>query len=70
MSRGKRMAQILSFRTPEFRAGDNTAAIAGGSAEVIIFPGVRYERWEEAHAVTSVPADERLTRRDVLELAE
>jgi hypothetical protein len=64
------MAQILSFRTPEFRTGDSTATIAGGSAEVIIFPGVRYERWEEAHAVTSAPADERQTRRDVLELAE
>ena len=22
------------------------------AAEVIIFPGIRYERWDEAHAVT------------------
>ncbi|MBC7832738.1 MAG: hypothetical protein H7Y62_12045 [Hyphomicrobium sp.] len=64
------MAQILSFRTPEFRSCDGVGITAGVSAEVIIFPGVRYERWKEAHAVTSAPADERRTRRDVLELAE
>lgn len=70
MSRGKRMAQILSFRTPEYRSSDSAGTSAGVSAEVIIFPGVRYERWDEAHAVTSASADERRTRRDVLELAE
>ena len=70
MSRGKRMAQILSFRTPEYRSGDSAGARAGASAQVIIFPGVRYERWEEAHAATRASADERRTSRDVLELAE
>jgi hypothetical protein len=68
MSRGKRMAQILSFRTPEFRSSEGAGVSAGVSAQVIIFPGVRYERWDEAHAVSSASADER--RRDVLELAE
>lgn len=70
MSRGKRMAQILSFRTPEFRSSEGAGTSAGVSAQVIIFPGVRYERWDEAHAVTSASADERRTSRDVLELAE
>ena len=70
MPRGRHMAQILSFRTPEYRSSDSAGTSAGASAEVIIFPGVRYERWEEAHAVTSTSADERRTRRDVLELAE
>ena len=70
MSRGERMAQILSFRTPEFRSSDGAGTSAGVSAQVIIFPGVRYERWEEAHAVTSASADQRRTSRDVLELAE
>jgi len=63
------MAQILSFRTPESRSSDSVGSRAV-SAEVIIFPGVRYERWDEAHAVTSAPAEERRARRDVLELAE
>jgi hypothetical protein len=78
MPRGRHMAQILSFRTPEFRSSDSDSdsdSAGGGararvSAQVIIFPGVRYERWEEAHAVTSASADERRTSRDVLELAE
>jgi hypothetical protein len=70
MPRGRHMAQILSFRTPEFRSSDSAVTRARVSAQVIIFPGVRYERWEEAHAVTSASADERRTSRDVLELAE
>jgi hypothetical protein len=64
------MAQILSFRTPEYRSSGGADPSAGVSAEVIIFPGVRYERWDEAHAVTRASADERRTRRDVIELAE
>ena len=43
---------------------------AGVSAEVILFPGVRYERWEEAHAATPAASEQRFTNRDVLELAE
>lgn len=70
MSRGKSMAQILSFRTPEFRSNEGSGPRAGVSAEVILFPGVRYERWDEAHAVTSNASDQRRTSRDVLELAE
>jgi hypothetical protein len=70
MSRGKRMAQILSFRTPEFRSSEGTSPRAGISAQVIIFPGIRYERWDEAHAVTSNSSEQRHTSRDVLELAE
>jgi len=71
MSRGKRMAQILSFRTPEFRSTDHSAqrhdAVA---AEVILFPGVRYERWSEGRASAPPPPDGRRDDRDVLELAE
>ena len=64
------MAQILSFRTPEYRSSGGTSPRAGVAAEVIIFPGVRYERWDEAHAVAIVSGEERRTGRDVLELAE
>ena len=70
MSRGKRMAQILSFRTPEYRSSEGSGPRAGVSAEVILFPGVRYERWDEAHAVSVASGEQRRTGRDVLELAE
>jgi hypothetical protein len=64
------MAQILSFRTPEYRSSEGSGPRAGAAAEVIIFPGVRYERWDEAHAVPLTSGEERRTCRDVLELAE
>jgi len=61
------MAQILSFRTPELR--NDTAASAsqqhGHSAEVILFPGVRYERWGKPDG-----SDKRAATRDVIELAD
>ena len=39
------------------------------SAEIILFPGVRYERWSEHHAkATQVPR--RGKRRDRLDIAE
>ncbi len=69
MSRGKHMAQILSFRTPEFRSTDSAERRDAVPAEVILFPGVRYERWNEGK--TPPPAaDGRGDDRDVLELAE
>jgi hypothetical protein len=64
------MAQILSFRTPEYRSSESASVRVGVAAEVIIFPGVRYERWDEAHAVPIASVEERRTSRDVLELAE
>jgi hypothetical protein len=72
MPRGKHMAQILSFRTPEFRTSEGTAPRKGYSAEVILFPGIRYERWSESDATKSATAtsDQRRTSHDVLELAE
>ena len=62
------MAQILSFRTSEFRSTDAGARRAGISAEVILFPGVRYERWGERDAAAA--SADRDAARDVLELAE
>lgn len=42
------MAKILAFRPAELRCHDSTGLVREGtSAEVIIFPGVRYERWNE-----------------------
>ncbi len=64
---GKQMAQILSFRTPELRSGTVTSRHEQRSAEVILFPGVRYERRADHDASRGVC---NATPRDVIELAD
>jgi hypothetical protein len=68
------MAKILNFRSAEFRAGEGTSRREGDSAEVILFPGIRYERWSEtglgAPTAAAATQDACRTSRDVLELAE
>lgn len=60
------MAQILNFRTPEYRSGQAVGRHEDQSAEVILFPGVRYERRSEE----GVGRDDRSSHRDVIELAD
>ncbi len=67
------MAKILTFRPAEMRR-DEGGQPGGASAEVIVFPGVRYERWDEVedaqsrlHSAKKRSPDRQ---RDVLELAE
>ena len=75
MSRGSCMATILTFRKLELRrheSGDTAGAV---SCEVIIFPGIRYERWgevrdEDQQAASVAQARSTRQQRDVLELAE
>jgi len=73
---GEHMAKILAFRPEEQRRHESAcAAREHGSAEVIVFPGVRYERWNEAGDAEpmrqAATKKRRLDqRRDVLELAE
>ncbi len=62
------MAQILTFRSAEMRRDEGAEHGAAATAEVIVFPGVRYEHWDEAGARSEASAKKR--RRDVLELAE
>jgi hypothetical protein len=68
------MATILTFRKLELRrqSGDTAGAV---SCEVIIFPGIRYERWsdvrdEDQQAASVAKARSTRQQRDVLELAE
>ena len=44
------MATIVEFRTsaPARRSASNARGASGSTAEIVFFPGVRYERWEEA----------------------
>ena len=65
------MATILTFRTSERRDGDSIGART--SAQVIVFPGVRYEHWGQPGEAPVMPATTKRSRdrrRDVLELAE
>jgi hypothetical protein len=66
------MAKILQFPASRQTASDGSgqrAAKACRSAEIVIFPGIRYEHWSDA-----VQADEtcaaRAIERDTLQLAE
>ena len=38
------------------------------SADIVIFPGVRYERWDEDADTTVASAPDRGVRRDFIEL--
>jgi hypothetical protein len=62
------MAMILEFPEMQVPARRRIARRAQPSAEVILFPGVRYERWEDA------PTDRESARamvvRDRLQLIE
>jgi hypothetical protein len=69
------MATILTFRPGEMRRDASGLGSAATSAEVIVFPGVRYERWDEASEARGQLAGATKKRspsrqRDVLELAD
>jgi hypothetical protein len=71
---GDHMAKILAFRPVELKRVESGVR-ARRSAEVIFFPGVRYERWNDRDgqqmcedAATTKRAGGR--QRDILELAE
>jgi hypothetical protein len=70
------MAKILTFRCTEPRREEPASFVGNGaSAEVIVFPGVRYEHWDEAshgdaRSASATKKQARAQRRDVLELAE
>lgn len=62
------MASILEFRRPAFQFRPLTGkGGATGPADVVLFPGVRYERWGEAPPEAAKPR-RRARRRDHLDL--
>lgn len=62
------MAMILEFPEMQVPARRRTTRRAQSSAEVILFPGVRYERWEDAPAERE--ATSGMVVRDRLQLIE
>lgn len=61
------MALILDFNAHASKACRRAADHTAGSAEIVIFPGVRYERWEDSAANR---AKRRAKQRDRLELPD
>jgi hypothetical protein len=65
------MAHILDFRSGAARAEPETEPARSGSAEIIIFPGVRRERHVEEPAPAKSRRRERARpKRDRLELPD
>ena len=68
------MAKILTFQVGEMRRDDSAAPVVQQSAEVIVFPGVRYERWDAGGKPSDRTSSDRKRlrdrNRDVLELAD
>jgi hypothetical protein len=60
------MATILEFRSRTMR--EPARHLSGGSAEIVLFPGVRYERWAEDPQPK--PKAKKARRRDLLELED
>ncbi len=57
------MSNILEFRVPHHaKPLSHGTAAAVQAAEVVIFPGIRYERWDEAPASRPSPDDEAPAR--------
>ncbi len=70
------MATILDFRPAEGKIGSSQSGEGRRSpCEIVIFPGVRYERWETSPPPAAVPKSKaskqrRAVKRDTLELKD
>lgn len=61
------MATILAFRAQSSKSASALPRVARAvPADVVIFPGVHYERWDEAEPAK--PRSRRSRRRDELDL--
>ncbi|MFA5950571.1 MAG: hypothetical protein WC807_09845 [Hyphomicrobium sp.] len=61
------MATIIDLSSRLSRL-HHPARAAASSADVVLFPGVRYERWSEDKAASDQPKARRPRRRDCLDL--
>lgn len=59
------MTKILEFRAARTETPKPRSRKSGQTAEIVIFPGVRYERWS-----SDVALNERNQHRESLKLAE
>jgi hypothetical protein len=65
------MSSIIEFRCRPATVDEGVAHAATRSADIIIFPGVRIERWNEADAEARPKRRQRARpKRDRLELPE
>jgi hypothetical protein len=63
------MATIIEFRGSDRAPAPRSADAQGRkSAEVVIFPGVRIERWDRATADPACARSAAKPRRDLLEI--
>lgn len=63
------MSSILEFRKPALPFRQVTATnVSTGSADIVLFPGVRYERSAEASPESEEPRRAPRRRRDHLDL--
>lgn len=60
------MAIIVEFPTRAHRQCES-ALVAKNSAEIVLFPGIRYEYWDEKPAATA-KVSRRKAKRDLLEV--
>lgn len=64
-----RILDVANRRTHNQAVNRAAKPMPTQKAEIILFPGVRYERWSEVHAQTT-PVQRRGKRRDRLDIAE
>ena len=57
------MATILNFKPTEAASRGEPAAAAIRTCEIIIFPGIRYERWDETSPSAPQPVETRKKAR-------
>jgi hypothetical protein len=62
------MAKILEFRVSPDKATQAVKRRRPRTAEIVIFPGVRYERWDECGSTSGRPT--KGIARDTLKLVE
>ena len=63
------MATILEFRASQEKSAKSVGRRRGDAAEIVIFPGVRYERYEAADDTQPAAPAPRIVR-DTLKLAD